>query len=303
MTAIGGLGATMISKLANIADTVVCLLALISVARPATASLAAADPLAGLAFVGEGRVSRVDEGGVLVLDQDRRAVLAGIEIPRRPLDLPKDAAWPAASQAEAAITRLSGTGPLRLYGESMGGDRYGRLLVHAVTADGSWLQGALLAAGWARVSTTPDCRAAAASMLSIEADSRRARRGLWALPAYAVRRPWEATRLVDSVQIVEGRVSSAKTVKGALYVEFGARGRRGFSVRVPRPVLARFGAVPAVDALIRTPPSLTGHWLRVRGWIGKEAGPFIELSHPEQLELADFGPSAKRAWAGREERQ
>jgi endonuclease YncB( thermonuclease family) len=250
--------------------------------------------LTGLDFVGEATAVDVEAGGVLMLDDRRRAVLAGIELPRRPLSVSRGADWPAEEQARSALAGLASGGPLRLYGG--GRDRYNRLLVHAFTADGRWLQEELLRLGWARVATTRDSHDRAGAMLTAEAAARENGRGIWALPAYAVRRPGETWTLIDSVQVVEGRVSSTNLIRGTLYVNLGDEWRRRLGLRVPPSVIRAFARHPPLAAFAGNPQALTGRRLRVRGWIGKGAGPLIEVSHPEQIELlADAGRPPRRA--------
>ena len=66
-------------------------------------------------------------------------------------------------------------------------DRYGRLRGHLVRRDdGTWIQGALLAAGLARVHSLVDDRAAVTAMLAIEHRARSARLGIWSRPHYRV---------------------------------------------------------------------------------------------------------------------
>ena len=72
-------------------------------------------------------------------------------------------------------------------------DRHGRLLAHLYDADGSWIQGAMLRRGMARVYSFSDNRSLVAEMLAIEGQARAARRGIWVTPTTAsatiVRRP------------------------------------------------------------------------------------------------------------------
>src|SRR3546814_5635730 len=67
----------------------------------------------------------------------------------------------------------------------------------------------------------PDNTAAVPEMLTLERRARAARRGIWADPFYAVRGPEDAGRLVDSFQIVEGRIVEAAEVRRRIYLNFG----------------------------------------------------------------------------------
>jgi endonuclease YncB( thermonuclease family) len=234
----------------------------------ATAEFTAQSEIAALPGIGAARASQVRDDGTIALDDGRVLKLQGIEIARGRL----------AGAARAAEVATIAAGPLALYGDTKALDRWGRVSAQALTEDGRWLQGELLARGLARVAATPDARAGARSMFAAERPARVRRLGMWADPAYALRRPDETPRFVDSVQVVEGVVTSAQPVRGAVYINFGEDWRRGLGVRVPDLVLRDM----ELDA-----PTLAGRRLRVRGWIGKGIGPIMAVSHAEQIELLD----------------
>jgi micrococcal nuclease len=253
------------------------LLAPAGAARPAEA-------LAGLAACvadGEATVTHVAAGGELWLADGGRAVLAGIALP------------PSVAGAQAAVEDLAASGPLSLFRCGRPTDRYGRRLVQAVTVDGRWLQGALLSRGLARVATTPDTGAAARPLLAAEAPARRWRRGLWRDRATALRSPGQMRRFVDSVQVVEGTVASTYRGRKGLDLRFGQGARPAFTVRIPTPVLVHLAKDPALAPFAEAPGGLAGQRLRVRGWIGLARGPLLEITHPEQIELAE----PRRGWA------
>ncbi len=253
---------------------------------------AAPRDLPPLPSLGEAQVQRLEAGGVLVLTDGGRAILAGIELPRRPLTLSAEAPWPAAEEARTALAGLIGDRPVVLYGDAGAADRYGRRQVQVVTADGRWIQAELLREGCARVAVTVDERSAAA-LLSAEAEARRARRGIWRQPAYRVRRSYETPGLVGSIQLVEGRVASSRLIKGDLVLHLGGNWRRSLTVLVPRPVLARFAEYPPLAAVADQPRRMAGRRLRIRGWIGKTIGPVMEVARPEQIELLDAAGRAE----------
>jgi endonuclease YncB( thermonuclease family) len=223
--------------------------------------------LATSAAVLDGATLKLADGGLLKL--------AGLVAP--------GGAEPFAAEARAGLAVLIGDGQLRLYAGQNPEDRYGRRLAQAYVVPGAgppyWLQGAMLEGGFARVFTTADNRGCAAALLAREALARKAARGLWALPAYAVlpadRIPAEA---VGHFAIVEGRVRGA-TVRGArAYLDFGPRWRQDFTVEIEKPDLALFEREGYDLAAIK------GQAVRVRGWLEKLNGPLLRLTHPEQLE-------------------
>ena len=121
---------------------------------------------AGLALDAEVRVAEVIDGSTVLLDDGETVRLAGIE-----------------ALAEGARQTLARLVQGRRIGLARGGvppDRYGRLRGHLVRSDdGTWIQGALLAAGLARVHSLVDDRAGVAEMLVIERRARAARLGIW----------------------------------------------------------------------------------------------------------------------------
>ena len=161
-------------------------------------------------------------------------------------------------------------------------DRYGRLRAHLVRADdGTWIQGALLAAGLARVHSLVDERTAVAAMLAIETRARAGRLGIWSEPHYRVRAASEADAGLHSFQLVEGRVRAAAVVRGRGYLNFGADWREDFTVSIAPRDRRRFEAAGiAVE-------DYEGRLVRVRGWIESFNGPMIEATHPEQIEVLE----------------
>ena len=161
-------------------------------------------------------------------------------------------------------------------------DRYGRLRAHLVrTDDGAWVQGALLAAGLARVHSLVDDRTAVADMLAIERQARASRLGIWSEPHYRVRAADEAGGDLGSFQLVEGRVRAAAVVRGRGYLNFGENWREDFTVSISPRDRRRF---EAADIAVE---DYEGRLVRVRGWVDSFNGPMIEATHPEQIELLE----------------
>jgi endonuclease YncB( thermonuclease family) len=226
-----------------------------------------------------GRVVAVVDGDTLRLDSGIEVRLVGIQAPKLPLDRPNFRRWPLAEQAKAALERLALGRELRLDYGGRRRDRYGRALAHLHTRDGLWLQGQLLAEGMARVYSFRDNRALVAEMLAAERVARANRRGIWGHPYYRVLQADEAGGHIDSFQLVEGRVRDAALVRGRLFLNFGADWKTDFTVGVEPRDLRLFERA-GIDVL-----QWRGRRLRVRGWIEAWNGPYIEATHPEQIEL------------------
>lgn len=205
--------------------------------------------------------------------------LAGIQGVKPPLDRPADRPWPLALQAERALADLAVGKEVRLVPAERPVDRYGRLTAQVHLADGRWLQGELLRQGLARVATSLDSRGEAAPMLAIEAEARRARRGLWTSPVYAVASPTTVRDRIGSFAVVEGDVVAARRVKDRVYLNFGHDWRDDFTVTIAKP------ALPLFEKAGLDPLALQGRHIRVRGWVERYNGPAIEATHPEQIEV------------------
>lgn len=161
-------------------------------------------------------------------------------------------------------------------------DRLGNHLAHLELKDsGVWVQGALLSLGLARVLTMKSNVEMAAQMYAAEAQAREAGAGLWAMERYAILTPDQALEHENSLQIVEGKVESAAMTQNRIYLNFGKNWKNDFTVSIaPENRKAFFSG--NLDPL-----QLNGRTIRVRGWVEDYNGPFIEIDHPERIEVLE----------------
>ena len=243
--------------------------------------LFAAPPLAAAALTdgGTAKVSAVVDGDTVVLEDGSQVRLVGIQAPKLPLGRPNFPAWPLAEDAKVALERLVlGKSVEMRYGGARR-DRHGRHLAQLYTPDGTWVQGALLAGGFARVYSFPDNRAVVAEMLALEREARSHRRGIWGDPFYRVLTPDQAAAHIDTFQLVEGKVQNVAVVRGRAYLNFGPDWRTDFTVAI-EPADMRVFRDAGLD-----PRALEGRRVRVRGWLKSMNGPMIQATHPEQIEI------------------
>ncbi|HEX5210412.1 MAG TPA: thermonuclease family protein [Pseudolabrys sp.] len=228
---------------------------------------AAAQESCTLAPVGTVNVTAVRDGRTLLLADGRELRLAGIE----------------AGDDSVALQAMVGGRPLRLERLGPDHDRYGRLVAFAFAGDGPIsVQQALLEQGQARVSARIGEKACAEALHAAESAARTAKRGLWANPNFA---PLSAENLNGLAAmrgrfaLVEGKVLSVRESGATIYVNFGRRWTRDFTVTILRRLERSFAAAGI------SPQSLAGHRVRVRGWVEQRGGPIIAAETPEQIEL------------------
>ncbi|WP_027287243.1 thermonuclease family protein [Rhodovibrio salinarum] len=227
------------------------------------------------------RVTEIVDGDTLILSDGREVRLVGLQAPKLPLGRPDFEAWPLADAAKAELSRLTlGQAVTLAYG-GRPIDRHGRMLAHLYRDDGSWVQGAMLRAGMARVYTFADNRTLAAEMYAREDTARRDGRGIWDHPFYQVRGTNELDALIDTFQVVKARVRDVATVDGRVYLNFGPDWRSDFTVTLA-PRTARLFAEEGID--VRRYDDAR---VQVRGWLTSYNGPLIEATHPEQIRKLD----------------
>ncbi len=239
---------------------------------------AAAQEPCRLTAIGTANVAAVRDGRTLLLADGRELRLAGIE---------------AGDDSHSALQALVGGRPLRLErlgaaqdrGQDPGQDRYGRVVAFAFTGEARQsVQAAMLEAGQARVSARIGDKACADALLTTERSAREARRGLWADPNFAPLQAENLSRLQTErghFALVEGKVLSVRESGATIYVNFGRRWTRDFTVTILKRQQRAFAAAGV------EPKQLEGRRIRVRGWIEQRGGPIVEAAAPEQIELVE----------------
>ncbi|MBI2714356.1 MAG: thermonuclease family protein [Rhizobiales bacterium] len=223
-----------------------------------------------LAPLGTVNVAAVRDGRTLMLDDGRELRLAAIE---------------AGADGRGALQSLIAGRPLRLARLGAETDRYGRLVAFAFAGEAEQsLQAALLEQGQARVSARIGAKACADALLTTERAARAAGRGLWADPNFAPLQAENLTRLraeKGHFALVEGKVLSVRESGATIYVNFGRRWTRDFTVTILKRQQRTFAAAGL------EPKRLEGRRIRVRGWIEQRGGPIVAAEAPEQIEVID----------------
>jgi micrococcal nuclease len=270
-------------------------LALAGVMASATAQ-AASQPACAPPVEARGvRVIRVENNGVLVLEDGRAVKIEGLLLPGGVRDR---APQYLADEAIAVLADLTRGRVVTLAAQTPKEDRYGRLRAQVFVAEDAaepWLEREMLHRGLGRVSVAPDRRECVTELYAAEDEARRNRKGIWSQPVYAVRRPTTAlSGDADTFQVVQGTILSADVKNGRGYLDFGTDWRRDFTVTISPDDLKTFHAA-GVD-----PQSYEGKTVRVRGWVEDLRRPEIDVAGPEDIEVLD--PNEADASALKEDR-
>jgi len=147
-----------------------------------------------------------------------------------------------------------------------------------------WTQGLMLSLGLARARTTKYNRLMSTQMFKLESDARGLKTGLWSMKEYTVLTPEQAAKHIGSFQLIEGKIKNVSMHKNNLYINFGGNWRKDFTIGISSTTVRKFTHEHIY------PRQWNGAKIRVRGWIESYNGPFIELNHPERIELLSAKP-------------
>lgn len=195
-----------------------------------------------------------------------------------------------------AVAALEGQG-LRLMPSEPEADRYGRILAVVELpgrGGGRSLQSELLKAGHARVQPTFRQSLSTEGFLADEDEARRAGRGIWRDPAFAVIAADDIARLEAEegrFVLVEGKILAAVLRKGRLYLNFGPDWKTDFTVTVA-PADVTLLVADKFNGEAGRLLQLAGRQVRVRGFLTRYNGPELIVTVPGQIELPGQGATA-----------
>lgn len=239
----------------------------------------------GLEKIGTGNVRRVIDGRTIQLEAGQQVRLAAIEVPALPLPRESTPQTNAGLAAKAALEGLLIGRSVTLKKLGPDADRYGRIVAHVVVDGQSRsVQQEMLAKGYARVGADVGAKPCAEQLLAIERVARDARAGLWADSSFSVEPAESPAKILSRLghfALVEGKVLSVRESRGTIYLNFGRRWSRDFTVTVLKRNERMF-----VSAGLEL-KKLSGRRILVRGFIEERGGPWIEATRPEQIELTE----------------
>jgi len=247
------------------------LLAVLSIAYPTVSVLELkAQASCKPSVAGIGTVASVRDGRTVLLTDGREVRLAAIEV---------------VDSSRAALQSLVDGRDLQLMRAGSELDRYGRVVAFVRVGDAQQsIQEILIEQGQARVAARIGDKACADILLRSERVARAGRRGLWADPNFAPLRPDHLDRITAArgqFALVEGKVLSVRESGATIYLNFGRRWSRDFTVTILKRHRREFAAA-GID-----PKGLEGRPVRVRGWIEQRGGPVIDVVAPKQIERVE----------------
>jgi micrococcal nuclease len=237
-----------------------------------------------LRAVGSGKIDQVIDPQTIRMDDKRIIRLSGIEFP----DFNPNMPGPFAMTGLKILKDLLEGKMVTIYQTQK--DDWGRSnrmdqqLAHLeVQKGGAWVQGVLIQLGLARVMTDQSNPEMAAQMYDLENAARKSKSGLWSLERYKIITPEEAAAKAGGVAIVEGRIHSTAMQQNRIYLNFGPNWKSDFTITI-MPENRRLFFDRNIDPL-----KWNNKLVRVRGWIGDYNGPFIDVDHPEQIQVLEDG--------------
>lgn len=226
------------------------------------------------------RVSFVQDGDTLMLQDGRRLRLVGINTPE--LGKRDSGPQPGAIAARDRLRQLVFVNrqQLQLRFDQERQDRYGRLLAHAFFADGGNVVEQLLSEGAGTQLVVPPNTWQANCYEQAVRAARRQGRGIWSMPEY---QPTPAERLTlrsEGFHIIRGRVSHVSDSVSATWVNLTGNA----ALRIDRADLEQFRGLDFT--------ALPGREIEAQGWIQVRNGqPRMTLRHPAALEIVTPGPA------------
>lgn len=247
-------------------------------------TLVQADACTAVAIAERAAVRYVYDGDTLILGDQRRVRLIGVDTPELGRDGRPD--QPFALEARDALRRLltEHHNRIQLRFDTVRQDRYGRLLAHLYLPDGGSVERWLLHQGLATAFIVPPNVANLACYREAEQEARRARRGLWALPRYQVRDSRELEDDARGFHIIRGRIGRI------------GEGRRNIWLNLPGRVALRIerddlGFFPGLDV-----SGLQGRTVEARGWLQWRKGKLrMRIRHPAALTILDEDAAGRQA--------
>lgn len=171
-------------------------------------------------------------------------------------------------------------------------DKQQNLTGHIVTEDNVWMQADLVLKGLAWADSTERNRDLVIKLYQYEGLARANKSGFWTSAAFGLKRGDQLEQDYNTFQVVEDVVKTVKPMGNMFYFNFGDNPARDFTVIMHESIGANFRSP---EGYAFKPTRWVNQRIRVRGWITKNSGPMITITHPEQIEFVglESRPRAK----------
>ncbi len=220
-------------------------------------------------------VSRITDGDTLVLSDNRRVRLIGLNTLELNAQDPDDKRW--AKAAARALNDAVGRQPVMLIEGRKNRDRYDRTLAHVLNAAGDNIASELIEDGLGLAVAIGSNVQCADYLLQNENQARQARRGIWQSPGN-----W----FIDDAQL-KGNERGFHLVESTVKQITGSK--RSPSMLLNNGLLVKLGKNWAKTESTLNPPPLSelpGKRVEVRGWLSSSAGKVrLTLHHPANLRV------------------
>ena len=221
-------------------------------------------------------VARVTDGDTIVLSDERRVRLIGMNTLELTEKHPNDRAW--ALTATTALDKFVRAGSISIISGIETHDRHGRLLAHVTRHDGLNASHKLVSQGLAIAIAVGQNTRCANELQAREHTARQANSGLWSTPGNWRLDQTRLTGVERGFRIVHGNI---KQVKG--------RGKQR-SLELENGLIVRLGKHwPTNDESTQQLLDLiVGKRVKVKGWLSGSAGKiYMTLHHPSNLDAVN----------------
>ena len=180
------------SRRAGFAAAIACAgLLLVLVSPPVSAQVeidsnATADETCKLTAGEPGTVAEVVDGDTLILSDGRVVRMAGVEAPKPHLAKAGANIGELARAAREALEGFIGGARIEIRLGEVSRDRHDRTLAQVYLGDGTWLQEAMVKAGFARIRPFPGDFSCLGDLVKYERGARDMSRGLWRSAEYSI---------------------------------------------------------------------------------------------------------------------
>ncbi len=224
---------------------------------------------------GTGVVAAILDPVSLRLDSGIVVRLAGI--------LPFDGTDEMAAEAVAFLEQLTLGKTITIGLGSIATDRYERTVAQLFLAElaETWVQAELVGAGLAIVGGSAEDRTCLGDLLAYERNARASDLGVWAARHVFTAETAGLNSDLPRFELVQGQVVSIGRTERTVYLNFGYDWSTDFTVTIEA------ATATAIELEGGPLDRLIGRDIRICGWLQWWNGPWIEVDHPEQIEVLD----------------